>query len=347
MNRYQTAPLTQALTQILETYSLSSAQAAQCIEILLDADRRGTHSHGLAVLPAYIQRIERGGFTIDGACRILHGTQSFCVVDADNQLGMLSASFCMQKAITECKKSGIYTVFCRNANTFGAASTYVKMATDHGVIGFCTSNSPSAMPASGGTRKILGTNPFAVGIPAKQQPPIIVDMATGIVAKSKINEIRKSGGSIQEGWALDANGNPTTDPQAAIDGMVLPMAGHKGYAIALVIDLLGGLLSGAGYLDHINRFYSDTPSCMNTGQCFAAIDPALIYGEGFLEAVDDYIQELKRSGQDVRYPGERADASMRLCDDGSVELTGQTADALHVLLLQHGKQDALMLASKS
>ncbi len=346
MNRYKTAPLMRALTEILETYSLTPTQAAQFIAILLDADKRGTHSHGIAVLPAYIQRLARGGFTADGSCRILHGTESFCVVDADNQLGMLSAAFCMQKAITECRKSGIYTVFCRNANTFGAASAYVKMATDSRVIGFCTSNSPSAMPASGGTRKILGTNPFAVGIPAKEQAPIIVDMATSTVAKSKINEIRKSGGSIPEGWALDTDGNPTTDPQAAIDGMVLPMAGHKGYAIALVIDILAGLLSGAGYLDRVNRFYSDEPGCMNTGQCFVAIDPTLIYGEGFFEAVDDYIQELKRSGQDVRYPGERTDASMHLCDDGSVELTEQTADALHVLLLEHGKQDALMLASE-
>ncbi|MBQ7380175.1 MAG: Ldh family oxidoreductase [Clostridia bacterium] len=342
MKRYQTVPLTDALITILEAYSVDRTQAEQLVNTLLMADMRGTHSHGLSVLPAYINRIKQGGFLLSGECRIVHRTDSFCIVDAEGQLGMISAAFCMQLAVAECRRSGIYTVFCRNANTFGAASAYVKMATDQRMIGFCMSNSPSAMPASGGTRKILGTNPFAVGIPAKEQAPIIVDMATSTVAKSRINEIRKSGGTIPEGWAVDASGQPTTDPQAAIDGMVLPMAGHKGYAIALVIDILAGLLSGAAYLDHVNRFYDSQPTCMNTGQCFVAIDPTQIYGESFFEAVDDYILELKQSGQEVRYPGERAEACLKLCADKGVELPDETAQALHGLLHEHALSDALV-----
>ena len=281
MKRYALGELRKALIKILKNNHVCNEQADILVDTMLEADMRGVHTHGISVFSAYIKKIQGNGFNLTAESVVLQQTGAFAVVDAKNQFGMVSAHKCMALAIEQAKTSGIYTVFCRNANTLGAAFTYAKMATDQNMIGLCLCNSPAAMPAWGGNMKILGTNPFAIGVPAEKQSPILIDMATSLVAKSKINEARKQGTTIPLGWAVDENGKPTTDPIEAIKGMVLPMAEHKGYAIAMAIDILAGVLSGASYLNHVNRFYSDNNECMNVGHCFIAMNPALIFGDGF------------------------------------------------------------------
>ena len=342
MKRYALFELKNALVKILKINHVSDEQAEILADTMLEADMRGVHTHGISVFPAYIKKIQSNGFNLTTESIVLQQTGAFAVVDANNQFGMVSAYRCMTLAIEQAATSGIYTVFCRNANTFGAAFRYAKMATDQKMIGMCLSNSPSAMPAWGGNKKVLGTNPFAIGIPADKKSPILIDMATSIVAKSKINEARKQGKTIPLGWAVDENGLPTTDPTEAIKGMVLPMAEHKGYAIAMAIDILAGVLSGAGYLNHINRFYSDHNECMNVGHCFIAMNPSLILGEEFCKAIDEYISEVKASGKDVRYPGENENKKSALCDNGSIELTDETVNALAVLFEENGIEGALI-----
>lgn len=342
MKRFYIKELKNALIQILQSNSVNTAQASTVIDAMLEADMEGVHSHGVNVFPAYIKKIHTGCFDLYSSCETLQRTNSFAVVDAKNQLGMVSAKYCMEIAIEESAKGGIYVVFCRNANTFGAAFSYVQMAVDKGLIGICFCNSPSAMPACGGRKKVLGTNPFAIGIPTNTEPPIIIDMATSIVAKSKINEIRKQGGTLPIGWAVDGNGYPTTDPEEAIRGMILPMAGHKGYAIAMAIDILAGLLSGAGYLNRINRFYSDNKKGMNVGHCFAVMNPRMIFGESFYSEMDNYIAELRESGDGVSYPGERKHKCKVLCMNKTVELSDETAATLTSLFEENGIQGALI-----
>lgn len=342
MKRYSRTNLKNALTEILKANKVSDQQSETLINAMLDADVRGVHTHGTSVFPAYINKIKNGGFNLTEESEILKQTMAFAIVDAKNQFGMVSAVKCMSLAIEQASTSGIYTVFCRNANTFGAAFKYAKMATDRGMIGVCLSNSPSAMPAWGGSNKILGTNPFSIGIPARKEGPILIDMATSIVAKSKINEARKQGKTIPAGWAVDENGIPTTDPNEAIKGMILPMAEHKGYAIAMAIDVIAGLLSGAGYLNRVNRFYSETNECMNVGHCFIAIDPIAIFGEGFHESIDEYIAEVRASGKNVYYPGEKENKKAQLCNGETVELTDETANALLELFKEYRIEGALI-----
>ena len=328
MERFQIEPLRSGLTELLAAHGVPQKQARTLLDSMLAADLRGVHTHGLAVLPAYLSKIDWGGFALGEKTEVLRQTAAFAVVDAKGQLGAVSASDCMALALEGARRSGLFTVFCRNANTFGPAFYYAKMAADRGLIGACCCNSPTAMPAWGGTKKLLGTNPFSVAVPARSFAPIVVDMATSVVAKSKINEIRKQGGTIPEGWAVDARGVPTTDPAAAIEGMVLPMAAHKGSAIAMAIDLLAGVLSGAGYQNRVNRFYSEENRCMNVGQCFAALDPTLIADDSFYDTVDDYILALHASGEAVLYPGEREQAAYEEAMRGGVALSEETAAAL-------------------
>lgn len=342
MKRYQIDILRENLVKLLQLYSVKTEQAIALIDCMMEADMRGVHTHGLSVLPAYIEKIKKGAFNLLTDSVICKSSASFTTIDANNQIGAVSAKKCMSIAIDKCIESGMHSVFCRNANTFGPAFYYAKMAVDKKLIGICLCNSPSAMPAWGGIKKVLGTNPFSIAFPAKELPPIIVDMATSVVAKSKINEMRKNGKQLPEGWAVDEKGQPTTDPIEAIKGMVLPMAAHKGSAIAMSIDILTGVLSGAGYLNNINRFYSDDQKSMNVGHCFIAIDPSVISDDIFYEKMDKYIKEIHRSGENVLCPGEKENQAYSYSLLNGVELYEETVAALTELFAEKNISKALV-----
>ena len=287
-----------------------SADVAQkAVLPLLLAEACGVSSHGIRMIPAHIQKIKKGEYSMDCNIEKEIETSAFARVNCKNQIGMVSATDCMQMAICRAKESGIYSVFANHCNTFSAAFVYVLQAARQGMIGFVMSNSPAQMAPIGGCSRLLGTNPMAYAVPAKTHNPIVFDMATSIVAKSKINQAKEHCEQIPEGWALDVKGNPTTDPEEAVKGLILPMAGAKGYGLTMMIDLLAGLLSHAQYLDGVGRFYGSGNQCMNVGQCFVAIDPKIIYGETFYEEIDTYIEKIHNSicleNQTIRIPGER------------------------------------------
>lgn len=277
-------------------------------DCLATADLYGVTSHGTAVLAAYIERIKKGGFNLDAQIRVLRSTAAFAVIDGDNALGPVSADFCMRYAVEKCKAAGIFTVFSRNNNTLGPAFVYPLKAAEKGYIGMVCANSPAQMAPFGGCEKMLGTNQFAAVVPVLGGDPLIVDMSTSVAAKSKIKEYIKRGESLPEGWALDERGAPTTDPEAALKGFVLPMAGYKGYGLAMLIDLIAGGLSGAAYLNHVGRFYTEDAASMNVGYCITVIDPAAVYGEDYAQMIARYVCELRQSkaaeGQIIRLPGD-------------------------------------------
>lgn len=210
-------------------------------------------------------------------------------------MGPVSADYCMRYAIQKSSDSGLFTVFSRNNNTFGPAFYYPLKAAQQEKIGFVCSNSPAQMAPMGGIEKMLGTNPFSAVIPVPGDDPIIIDMATSIVAKSKFKEYKVAGKKLPEGWALDCKGNPTTDPDEAMQGLVLPMADFKDYAIAMLIDILSGLVSGAAYLNHVGRFYSQDGKSMNVGFYMVVIDPEKVYGNDYADLLVKYIEELRQS----------------------------------------------------
>ena len=277
-------------------------------DCFVTADEYGVTSHGTAILPSHIQRIQRGGYNLKPDIKVVKETAAFAVIDGDNAMGPVSAMFCLDYALEKCKQSGVFTVFARNNNTFGPAFYYSLKAAEKGYIAFICSNSPAQMAPMGGCEKLLGTNPFATVIPVPGSDPIMVDMATSIVAKSKFKEYKNEGKPLPDGWALDENGTPTTDPDAGIRGLVLPMAGFKGYAISMLIDIFSGLLSGASYLDKVGRFYSEDGSSMNVGFYMTLIDPVAVCGEEYNQEIREYVDRIKNSkaveDKKIALPGE-------------------------------------------
>ncbi len=283
-----------AVLQLMEN-GVDEAQAETVADCFATADLYGVTSHGLAILPSHIQRIERGGYNLHPHFKVLKETAAFAVIDGDNSFGPVSAKYCLDFAIERCKSSGVYTVFSKNNNTFGPAFYYSLKAAEQGYIAFICSNSPAQMAPVGGKEKLLGTNPFAMVVPVPDSDPIIVDMATSVVAKSKFKQYKNEGKALPQGWALDEDGNPTTDPDQGMRGLVLPMAGFKGYAISMLIDIVSGLLSGAGYLNGVGRFYSEDKSSMNVGFYINVIDPVAVCGEEYSKEIKEFVRRIRES----------------------------------------------------
>ena len=287
---------------------LNENQAETVADCFATADIYGVASHGCGMIPAHVQRIVRGGYNCKPNCKVLRQTSSFAVVDGDNAIGPVSAMYCLELGVQEAKKVGVFNVFSKNSNTFGPAFYYSLKAAEQGCIAFVCSNSPAQMAPIGGKEKMLGTNPISMVVPVPGGDPIIVDMATSVVAKSKFKEYKEQGKALPEGWALDKDGKPTTDPDMGIQGLVLPMAGYKGYALSMMVDIVSGVLSGAAYLSKVGRFYSQDNNSMNVGFFMSVIDPQIVCGEEYNKAITDFVDLIQNStaadGCKISLPGE-------------------------------------------
>lgn len=308
MNRYTKEEIKAKTLSALLQAGVEEKNAELICEYMAQVELYGVKSHGLKTLKAHLKKIKSCGYNLCPVFETKKETASFAVINGDNSIGMLSGIHCVDYAVKRAEESGVFTVFSYNNNTYGAAFYYALRAAQKGCICFTMSNSPAQMAAVGGCEKILGTNPFAVAVPAKKQSPIVVDMATSVVAKSKINEYVEKKMPLPEGWALDSEGNPTTDAKIALNGLMLPMAGFKGYGISMMIDVLSGVVSGASYLGNVGRFYSPENKCMNVGFTFVVINPRVVYGEEFYSEMDAYIEGIRNGrnaeGQQILLPGD-------------------------------------------
>lgn len=338
MKRYPINEIYENIIKILDLYGVNQKDSEIITNYMITTDMCGVHTHGLSILSSHIDKIIRKGYNLTEKPEITKDLGSFAVVNSKNTFGFVSGKFCMELAIEKSLKFGIGMVFAHNCNTYGAAFYYTKLASDKELIGITFCNSPIAMSPYGGKEKLLGTNPLAVSIPGKKEGPILFDMATSVVAKSKINELRKQKEKIPLGWALDAKGNPTVDPEEAIKGIILPMAGAKGYGLALTIDIIAGILSGAEYSEGVNRFYSNDNKGMNIGQVFIVLNPKMIYSEEFYIKVDNYIKRLHNSESlsesRVRFPGETKLEEYERSKKEGVLLSDLTISSINDLLLR-------------
>jgi|GEM_PF-1789482 len=262
-------------------------------------------SHSFGVLLAHMEKI-RDKYNISPNYKVISSSEAFTTIDSDNAFGIASATAMTEMAIKKAKKSGLHAVFANNANTFGAAYHYSLMMANKGMIGIVLSNSPAQMQFPNSNKKLLGSNPISFSIPAESSKPIVFDMSTSIVAKSKIMEALKNDEKIPMDWALNKDHKETTDPKEAIEGSINPFGAYKGLGLSMMIDILAGVLSGANYLDNVNRFYSNESS-MKVGHLFIAINPTVILGEDFYQIMDGYIKKIRESnisGYEVHIPGD-------------------------------------------
>ncbi len=317
--------------RVLETYGMPTNDAEIFVDSMLSSDMSGIFTHGIKMLPSYLEKIQKREISFNKP-ETTKQTSSFTVIDAKNTVGAISATYAKNIAIEQARKNGIHTVYSRNANTFGAGFYFVDKIADEGLIGFACCNSPAAMPAYNGLEVMLGTNPFAFAFPTKSYGNIVIDMASSVVAKSRFIIAKEEGKKLEPGWALDKYGNPTIEPEEAINGLVLPMAGFKGYAISMMIDILAGLLSGAAYLNKVGKFYSDNGKSMNVGHMIIAINPELIYDGNFISDADTYIEIMRTSktieGKEIIIPGDRRLKNIKMSKEKGLELPADVVKKL-------------------
>jgi len=304
------ADLHKFCTDLLIGAGVPSADAGTVAAVLVDTSLEGIDTHGVSRLPAYLRCLQKGRIKAAPEIRVIRSAPAVAVVDGDNGLGQLVAVQAMEKAIELAGESGVGVVAVRRSNHFGAASYYCKMAAARGMIGLAFTNSAPGIPPWGGRKPYFGTNPISFAFPAVDGP-IVVDMSSSSAARGNIILAAGEGRSIPEGWAIDADGRPTTDPRKALEGAMLPVGGPKGYALALAVEILCGVVSGAAYGPRVGWMYDEGLQPTDVGHFFTAIDiaPFMSMPE-YLSRIGGMKTEIKAvplvEGADrILLPGER------------------------------------------
>jgi LDH2 family malate/lactate/ureidoglycolate dehydrogenase len=239
---------------------------------LVAADMEGQPSHGVMLVPMYIDRIRAGSVSLKTQARVVSDRGSAIVLDAENALGQLSSPQAVEILRERVPEHGIAMVTIRNGFHFGTAGHWAQLLAERGFIGVVMSNTRPLMPAPGGAERVVGNNPLAIAMPTEAGPPLVLDMAMSASAMGKIRLAEAAGASIPEGWATDSSGRPTTDPAEAIKGMLLPAAGPKGFGLALMIDLFCGGLSTGAIGDEVRPLYGKASDPYLCAHCFIGID---------------------------------------------------------------------------
>ncbi len=301
------------IARSFQSLGLPPADAATVGALMAEADLQGSDGHGVIRLPQYTRRIRAGGLNVRPDIRVVEERAATALIDADNGMGHLVMSRAAELAIAKARTAGIAWVGSRMSNHAGPASLYARMPLAQGMLGlyFAVGNA-NHLPPWGGLDVLLSTNPIAAAIPTAQEPPIVLDMATTVAAYGKVKAKAARGESMPEGWMIDRQGRPLTDPKRASEGFLLPIGDYKGYGLALVVGILAGTLNGAAMGRAVVDFNADDRSLTNTGQAVVAIDPAA-FGDPqvFRESVDRLARELRASekmpGHDrIWLPGEQS-----------------------------------------
>lgn len=261
---------------------------------LLLNDFRGIRTHGIRCLPNYINRIRRGNLNPNPQMRFVNESIISALVDGDNGVGHLVATKCMEKAISLATEAGIGLVSTRNSNHFGAAAVFSMMALKNNFIGIALTNSAPRLAPTGGLTQSYGNNPISIAIPSNNIP-IVMDMSLSVVANSNIIIAKNKGEKIPFGWAVTVEGEDTQDPSLA--KILLPIAGYKGYALAVVVEALTGILSGASFGKNVGISNSlESDEGQNLGHLFIALDVnKFIHVEDYKKRIDVFIEDLKIS----------------------------------------------------
>jgi LDH2 family malate/lactate/ureidoglycolate dehydrogenase len=294
---------------VYQRVGMPEADGELAADTLVQADLWGHQSHGVMRLSWYIARLKAGVCDPVAKPELAVDVGAIAVLDGRDGMGQVLAARAAREAVSRAKAHGIGAVAVRNSNHFGTAMYFTLMAAREGCVAFLSTNASPAMAPWGGRKKTVGTNPWSWAAPAGKHPPLVLDIANTGVARGKIYLARQKGMPIPEGWAINAAGAPTTDPTEAIEGIILPMAQHKGYAIAVMMDMLSGVLTGSAFGSAVHGPYQ-TAHRSGAGQFMIALDVAAFQPLAeFEDRVDRYIAELKsvplaQGFEEIVYPGE-------------------------------------------
>ena len=298
--------LLQLACTALERAGANHRMAEAAARHLVRAEAQGLPTHGLSRVPIYCGMV-RGG-RADGAAQpvMVAERAGTCLIDNRDGLPYVSAQWAVEEAIQRARRNGIAFAGIRNSGHVGVLGIHVEAIAQAGMVGFGFTNSPAAMPPWGGKKPLFGTNPMAAAFPRRGKAPIIVDLALTTVVRGRIMMAMKRGERIPEGWALDRNGKPTTDPKEAIEhGSLFPIGGAKGAMLALVFELICAALTGAAIGPEADSFFSEEGNRPRIGQAFMAIDPGALAGMKTYWERTEAVVSAMLSDPEVRLPGAR------------------------------------------
>jgi LDH2 family malate/lactate/ureidoglycolate dehydrogenase len=329
-------------TRVLASLGVPGNDSALVTDSLVQADLWGHQSHGLLRLPWYVARLRTGAMRAVTDPAVVSDTGPLQVWDGRDGIGQVLTERARQAAVTRARAFGVGVVGVRNSNHFGTAMYFTRRAAQDGCVAILTTNASPAMAPWGGREKRLGTNPWSIAAPGPDGTVVAVDIANTAAARGKIHLAKNRGEPIPEGWALDRDGAPTTDPAEGVLGALLPMAGHKGYAISFLMDVLSGALTGSSVGTGVHGPY-EAAERSGCGHLFLALDPDA-FGDrgGYEERVGRLVDEVRsvplaQGFGEVFCPGEvedRAEAANLAA--GGVLLAEESLADLHGLSAETG-----------
>lgn len=321
--------------RIFRKVGLSEADATIIAEVLLNTEMRGVFTHGIYRVPKYVKCLESGGTSKASELQVISECPACALVDGGGGLGIVLSHKAMDLAIQKAKETGIGMVSICNSHHFGAAGYYTGMCADQKMIGLSMSNGTAMLAPTGGCGIAIGNNPFSFAAPAGKYDKLLLDIAMSGSSDIKILQMAKEGKPMPSGWMIDKQGNPTTDAsQYPENGVLLPFGGHKGYGLAVMVEVLAATLSGAAMLQHVNSWNEDPRTTGNTGHLFMAMDVSRIQdSSAFEQRMETMIEELKATKKaagtgEIFYPGEIELKKLQQCmDSGFVDVADDTMES--------------------
>lgn len=298
----------------LQKLGVPDGDALQTVRMLLWADVRGYASHGIERLPVYAKRLKLGLINPRPNITVRPVGQAMELVDGDSGLGQVVASRGIERAMTMARKTGLALACCKNSNHFGSAAPYALTACEEKLICICATNAFPTMPPTGAIEAVVGNNPICIGAPMAGDVHFLLDMAMSVSSRGRIRARAAAGETIPLGWALDQDGVPTQDPNEALKGIVLPVGLHKGYGLAVAIDILCGVITGAGYGPGVKSLYQQWETSQNVGHLFIVVDPCrFLPWPQYVERLSDLYRLLRGAKrispeQPILIPGEKESA---------------------------------------
>ena len=318
------------VVSILEAHNTSSANAASVANALVSAEIDGQRGHGLSRVPSYAAQAASGKVDGQARPRIIGQRPGALRIDAAQGFAFPAFDLVIDALPALARDCGVAAASLFHSHHFGQAGYHAERLAQQGLLALVVGNSPQAIAPWGGHKGLFGTNPIAFAAPRTENEPLLIDLSLSKVARGKVMVASQRGESIPEGWALDRVGNPTTDPDAALDGTMLPMGDAKGAALVLVVEILAAALGGANFGYEASSFFSADGPPPGVGQLVIAFDPDFFSGNGFADRLEALIGEILAQ-QNARLPGSNRAQLRRTAADQGLRVPSQLLDELTAL----------------
>lgn len=321
---------------IFKKAGLCEEDAKIITNVLLETEMRGVFTHGFMRLERYINCIKSGGIKTDGNYSVIYDSPSWASIDGNDNLGIVISYKAMKLAMEKAKETGVGIVNVMGSHHFGAAGYYTSMCADNDMVGMAMSNGDILIAATGSAEKTIGNNPFSYAFPAGKYGKIVYDIAMSYTSDRKVVQLDKEGKKVPEGWIIDKDGNPTTDPgEYEKGGTLLPFGGYKGYGMAMMVETLAATLSGAAMTKNVHAWNTNPENGGNVGHFFMALDISRLGNpDDYKKRIDDMIDEIKSSKKaegvtKIFYPGEIEAGKLAACKEcGFVNIADETMEAV-------------------